>query len=480
MAVLYEIKINDPENTYFKKWRSHFHGPTQNGSYFITEKTLSHIKPFISAQTLKTLNIENLNIPLVQSFPAVLMHAPTEEAKQEVFAYALAQNTIKNPALVYIGRNIDLTAFPGAFNLDIIEGKRQYAWKVVEKEKSLENFSIERNFQKIKERILDKDTKVVLALSGGGLKMLSHTTLLQFLNMLGVYDKIEEIWGTSGGAIAGLAYAAKIHPHRIQEHGYGLYNHLFSLRLSPSPFEVLRNLFINFCIPKRWRPSGFSGFINCAKSLQDFIDALRKGSPLQKPLFCIALNIETLKTEVLSSEQVRENIYNGKIYKVEDPIEAVIASASVPILFVPKMIRRNGLEVQYIDGGVEENMPMKSVYEKWVIDRKAGLEKRKKLLIISSSLSNEQLNLLNTKDLTESDLLRITLNLLFEEIERSHRLILKQDPNVEVWEFRNALTDYSSFDVKFIPEFIKCGYQVVAKKAVEIEKHLEIAIKKAA
>ncbi len=409
------------------------------------------------------------------------MDAPNQAAKDAVQAYAQAHALPgRTPTIVYLGRDVDISNDKEAFVLDAVDGRRRYTWKLVYEDHELPDFSIEKSFSNMKAAIEDPDTKVVMAFSGGGLKVFAHATIVKFLNALGIYPHLDEIWGTSGGAIGGIWYACNLSPEKVQDYGFGLYNHLFSLKLSPSKFDVLKNLFMNYCLPEKFRPSGFRGFINCTKSLTDFIDNMRKGAPLQKPFYCIAFNIQTLKTEVLTSEPVNESLYGGKIHQV-DPIEATVASSSVPVLFAPKTIRRDGMDIQYVDGGLEENIPMKSIYEKWRADKKAGIEKRKRLLVISSGVQNEdRMALFGKNSLSDRDLPWISLNLLFQAIETSHRALLAQDPNVTIWDFQIPLTNYSVFDVKSIPQFFKLGYQEVASRAPQIEEQLADRMRQAA
>lgn len=480
MSLIYEIKtpLNGDDLLRMGMGKIAFHGPTPQSSYFASEASVREARLLnIPFEILKSLDVSEVKIPMLQSFPAILMKIPTPEAKEEALAYALAHGHTKSKtAVIYLGRDVNISEEPGAFFLDRAGGRRKYAWKLVDQEKDDTGFSIEKSFSNIKSRIQDPDTKVVVAFGGGGLRVFAHTTLVKFLNALGIYDKIDEIWGTSAGAIAALWYASGVSPELVQKKGYDLYNHLFSLKLSPSKLEVLKNLFINYCLPEKMRPSGFLGFINCTKSIADFITGVKQDAPLRKPFYCLALNIQNLKTEVLTSETVDGSTYSRKIHKV-DPLEAAVASSCVPILFVPKSIYRDGTEVQYIDGGIEENTPLKSIYEKWVIDKKRGFEKRKRLLLISSSLQSEyRLNLFDRKHLNEHSLVKITFGLLFQAIENSHRALLAQDPFVEVWDFQMPLNDYPLFNVKFIPEFIKSGYQEVAQRALEIEQNLQAGI----
>lgn len=487
-SAIYEIRIESEKimkDIEKRKSRVCFHGPIQEKTYVVSHTSFMDLKTQnIPFQIIKIVPIETLNIPVIHTFPAILMDQPTKTAYGEAMAYAYAWAAMHKAyapvSIAYLGRNADLSQYPDAFILDEAGGKRRYAWALITSEKQYPEFSMEKNFSSMKQTIQDPDTKVILALGGGGLKGLAHSTLMKFLNTLGVYSYLDELWGTSVGSLAALWYACNIDPGKMQKSGYDLYNQLFQLKLNPNMLDVLKNLLVHFCLPERLQPSGFSGFVQCTKSLEDYIYSLKKDLPIIKPFYCIAFNIRNFKSEVLTSEKVDTEMYHGKIYHV-NPIEAVVASSAVPILFIPKTIQREDKSVQYIDGGIGENTPMKSVYEKWKIDRALGKEQRKKLLIIASGLSSGNTEaLFNYQNMHEGDILKLLFKIMGKEIELAHQELLSKDPNVSVWHFQIPLDQYPSFNVKHMPQFIQAGYRSVADTALSIEEEIGKKLKKAA
>ena len=64
-----------------------------------------------------------------------------------------------------------------------------------------------------------------------------------------------------------------------------------------------------------------------------------------------------------------------------------LASAAVPLLFVPRRIPIDGREIPYIDGSTTEEVPIYSIVQKWDLDRAAGFERRERLVILYVKLT---------------------------------------------------------------------------------------------
>lgn len=163
--------------------------------------------------------------------------------------------------------------------------------------------------------------KIGLALSGGGVKGFAHAGAIKALEEYGI--KPEIISGTSAGAIAGVLYSAGYKPEEI-------YQMFFSKDF---------NNFIALTLPK-------SGLFNPAK----FIEFLRDKIKYK--------NIEDLPIPV---RVVTTDLDHGKsvVFSKGDIAERVMASATIPIVFVPTKI--DG--VHYVDGGVFCNFPVSTIRE---------------------------------------------------------------------------------------------------------------------
>lgn len=153
-----------------------------------------------------------------------------------------------------------------------------------------------------------------MVLSGGGARGIIHIGVLEALREAGM--KPACIAGTSMGAIVGAFFAAGVEPKEM-------------LRLLKK-----KNWLSMFRIK-----ASFAGLLEMAY-LQDI---LRQHVPddfaeLKVPLFVGATNLTTQDYQIFSE---------GRLHK------AVVASASIPILFHPVQIG----EHRFVDGGVINNMP---------------------------------------------------------------------------------------------------------------------------
>jgi NTE family protein len=161
--------------------------------------------------------------------------------------------------------------------------------------------------------------KIGLALSGGGIRGISHAGALLAMEELNI--KPEIISGVSAGAIVGALYAD----------GY-------------NPLQIAR-LFENISFSKMTKfdvPEG--GFFNIA-SFEKFLGKKLRSKSFEElsiPLRVVATNFDKAESEVFSQ---------GNLLK------PVIASCSVPVLFVPQKIRNN----HYVDGGLLKNFPVSTI-----------------------------------------------------------------------------------------------------------------------
>lgn len=158
--------------------------------------------------------------------------------------------------------------------------------------------------------------KIGYVLSGGGARGFAHLGVLKFLEELHI--KPYAIAGTSAGAIAGAFYAAGKKPEDI--------------------LDLMKNNSLFGWNTIAWRKKGFFTMDVLRKSLQKVIGK-NDFSSLQMELFVAA-------TDLIKGEAV---IFSkGKLF------EAVIASASVPVVFEPVKIEDKLL----VDGGVLNNFPV--------------------------------------------------------------------------------------------------------------------------
>jgi NTE family protein len=167
--------------------------------------------------------------------------------------------------------------------------------------------------------MLKKKFKIGLVLSGGGARGFAHLGVIQALNESGIFPDV--ISGTSAGAIAGALYAD----------GY-------------SPIEILKitnsNSRLHYVRPTVSK-DGLLQIAGVVRILRDNLHA-KTFEKLKIPLFVAATDLNNGRVDYFSSGEL---------------ITAVIASASIPVLFKPVVIDNK----YYVDGGVLDNLPIKPI-----------------------------------------------------------------------------------------------------------------------
>lgn len=162
-----------------------------------------------------------------------------------------------------------------------------------------------------------------LVLSGGGARGLAHIGIIAGLEKHGIFPGM--ISGASMGAIIGALYAGGVSPEEM-------------LKIARN--KKLHNLF-KWSIPKH---GGMLSLKVLQQVLEEYlpVDSFRA---LDKKLFICVSNISAGREEVFSRGQLHQ---------------AVIASASIPIIFEPQLINGH----TYVDGGLFNDMPVEPLVGK--------------------------------------------------------------------------------------------------------------------
>lgn len=447
------------------------------GEYFISDYCLKKLKKQkIPFQVLK--QYEESELPLRVCYPShsYLFEPPDPDALHEVMAYAMSTRSGKKTTQVlYLGRTPSHHHEEG-FVLDRPGGKRSYHWEIPAESKKV--FDIRDKFTRIAKRIRDENTRVVLSFGSGGIRLFAHPSLMKFINLMGLRPYVDEIWGSSGGAIAGLPYSLGVDPSEIEQEGYHLYNERYSFRFSPSKFEVMKNLLSDTLFPSE--DQMLKGFMDCQHALQGLLEKYLKIKKRKIKFFCVAYNLSKKRSEVLTPEKVDTKRYITPVVHT-DPLDAVIASSSIPILYVPRKIKRGKAEDEYVDGGTTEEIPLISPYHKWTRDRLAGEEKREKLLILCVNLFPKVGSsfLFTNWILKKVPVFRLLeLSATYADMIRQarideHKGILNRNPNVTLWEVYLPSTGGGIVDTKIIPKVINKAQHGFFKQLLELEEELK-------
>ncbi|MCJ7449963.1 MAG: patatin-like phospholipase family protein [Bacteroidales bacterium] len=161
-----------------------------------------------------------------------------------------------------------------------------------------------------------------LVLSGGGARGFAHLGILQALNEAEIYPDV--LSGTSSGALAGVMYCDGYTPKEICK-----------IMKTSSRLNYMRPT-----LPR----DGLLQISGIKKILETNLRAKTFGE-LRIPLYVTATDLN-----------------NGKaVYFSEgDLLNAVIASASIPVLFKPVIINK----IYYVDGGILDNLPIRPIENK--------------------------------------------------------------------------------------------------------------------
>ncbi len=266
--------------------------------------------------------------------------------------------------------------------LDRAGGGRRYVWQVIPGDGAEEGPDLKERFRALRAHLSDPDRRVVLSLGSGGVKLFAHAAVLRLLDTLGASEHVDEVWGSSAGALVALLYCHGLSPHAIEQTGYDVYSGRFALSLRPSTFQMVRHLVRDAIMPRD--DATAAGFVDCADALQRMLAQYCTAQNSPRPFYCTAFNLGMRRTEVLTPAPVPEHLH-GFMRQV-DARDAALASSAVPLLFVPRAISAGGETAHYIDGSTTEGVPMHSPMRKWDLDREAGLESRRRLTISVSSI----------------------------------------------------------------------------------------------
>ena len=173
--------------------------------------------------------------------------------------------------------------------------------------------------------------RAILVLGGGGMKGFAHVGVIRAIERLGI--TIDEVYGTSMGAVIGGLYAAGLDSYAIEES-------LADLNLkSIFKLNLLKFLVKGYRHASVYKGRAFHDLLRGKIKAQHF-------SELKLPFVCPALSITTGALR-----------YFGLPGTPQVPVaDAIYASSCLPGVFEPIEIQGD----HYIDGGMAETLPLKA------------------------------------------------------------------------------------------------------------------------
>ncbi len=163
--------------------------------------------------------------------------------------------------------------------------------------------------------------KVGIALSGGGARGIAHIGVLAALGKYGIHPEV--VSGTSMGAIVGVLYAAGYQAAEI--------------------LNIVKERKVHKIISWGLPSSGLLDLDKVEELLREHIP-VDDFSSLKRTFHCAVTNLNSGQIELVSC---------GKL------IDFVLASASIPIVFEPRIIDGQ----TYVDGGLLNNLPVEPLVD---------------------------------------------------------------------------------------------------------------------
>jgi hypothetical protein len=440
-----------------------------DGSYYLTDDELLDARALgLRFEVVRV--IQEAELPVRFSLPhdGGVNDWPPEDARLAVLARLLAEDRANGSVHIrYLGRNH--TVPPDGFALDRAGGQRRYVWQVVPAEVHAARPALHDRFRSLRSVCADPGARVVLSLGSGGLKLFAHATAIRLFETLGLSEHFAEVWGSSAGAMAGLLYAQGLSPHAIEQMGYDLYTGRVDLALRPSKLQFLRHLVRDALLPSSG-PSG-AGFVDCADGLSRMLERYCGALEPRVPFYAIAFNLLECRPEVLSPGAVPAHL--GELLVQTDARAAALASSAVPLLFVPRVVRRGKRDTHYIDGSTTEDVPLHSIVRKWDLDRAAGVESRERLVIVYVKLTGG----LETYSSHPGRIgkLRLMQTVAAASIETMHRrdvelITRRDDVRLLGLELGDSSPDF--FETRRIAEFVRSAKEGFPEQLARIEELL--------
>lgn len=283
------------------------------------------------------------------------------------------------------------------------------------------------------------DTRIGLALSGGGAKGFAHLGFIKVLEEIGL--PVDLIAGTSMGALVGGLYAMGYTTEQLEELALTLnWDDLFSdtIRRRHIPMEEKEwdSMYLITLPIVGWSISLPAGLV-AGHRVELLLNQLTWRYPGEQnfldfpiPFACVATDLETGEAVVLT---------NGF------PSEAIRASISIPTAFMPKQIDGRVL----VDGGVVRNLPVEEAKE-------MGAD-----IVLAVNVSDP---------LKSAEELFNIVDILDQTVSFQIAASISQSQSLADFNFEDErITAYGVLDFAYAAELIKLGEELARSKMDELQ-----------
>ena len=391
----------------------------------------------------------------------------------------------------YMGRDLQLKIYSKeikkvdnyVFSFDILNGSRNYFWKVHLNEERFKKIKFEENFSNLKKWFNDEKSTIILSLGGGGLRAHAIPTVLKIFDFLDIRKHIDEIWGCSGGAIIGGYYAYGIPPLLIEKICFDFYNERHE------DFVIRGDIFNSLkAFAKQIQGkklSDFIGFVDLQKTLQLAFENEKKRIEKEKNISLSGIPFFSLvsypfqKEMIALTEKKWISSECSSFLKEAQPFESICASSSIPIIMKP--IIKNYVDGKYsfFDGALSEEIPLILPFKKFVAEKKIKPNKKRIKIFYINLNSRIRESKVISHFFSKRNLTFLYKSLLLVDKSLDKKIEttvddLKSNPDVDILGLDLVLHKNAFLNTQEIPYIIRNGRNHFFEELVALEKKLKI------
>ena len=214
--------------------------------------------------------------------------------------------------------------------------------------------------------------KVVVALSGGGMAMPCHVSVLRVLELLGV--PIAGIYGTSAGAVIGGLHAAGLTVAELEKVMLDITgpDELFGFAARHPAMRLVAGEVVRAFAGRSFDRAGIYDSTRLEDYLTDvlkrYVGGVPRLSDLSVPFSCVAFDMGTGRPEPQRREKTTKWVFSDGTSPEVSLADAIGASMAIPGTLPPKKIGSRF----YIDGATVEHLPIATAFHDWHSARRLG------------------------------------------------------------------------------------------------------------
>ena len=214
--------------------------------------------------------------------------------------------------------------------------------------------------------------KVVVALSGGGMAMPCHVSVLRVLELLGV--SVDGIYGSSAGAVIGGLRAAGLTVAELEQAMLDITDpdELFGFAARHPAMRLVAGEVVRAFAGRSFERAGIYGSTRLDEYLrnllQRYVGRPPKLSELSTPFSCVAFDMGTGSPDPQRREKTAKHVFSCGTAPDLNLADAIGASMAMPGTLPPKEIDGRF----YLDGAIVEHLPIATAFHDWQSTRRFG------------------------------------------------------------------------------------------------------------